>query len=447
MASVHQVVEAGYSDPDSVICRRKVTVTRLQRAALRGKVCRDPSPKRRRMHMRLFQSWFRALPWLIALLLAAALGGCGATEGEGSGAPGTLGVWLTDAPACGFDAVNVTVRGVRVHRSSTASDTDGGWTEITLNPSRKINLLDLTNGVLEALGETPLAPGHYTQLRLMLDPNTGAGFANSVVPTGGVETALATPSAVQSGIKLINEFDVAPGERVDLVLDFDACHSIVRRGNGTFGLKPVIKVTPMVLNGVSGFVDTALLGSNVMVTAQQNGEIIQTTAPRSDGYFLLARLAPGNYDVVFTADGRATAVITGVPVASETDIVEVSISGTPTALPTSAMQEVDGTATLDPASTGTDVSVAARQTFGASPTLTVKSTTADETAGGAYALVLPSGTPQLAAHGALPIVFTPQPGLAGLYAVQASATGYATQSANVNISAADATQNFVLVVP
>ena len=83
----------------------------------------------------------------------------------------------------------------------------------------------------------------------------------------------------------------------------------------------------------------------------------------------------------------------------------------------------------------------------ASPTLTVKSTTADETAGGAYALVLPSGTPQLAAHGALPIVFTPQPGLAGLYAVQASATGYATQSANVNISAADATQNFVLVVP
>ena len=71
----------------------------------------------------------------------------------------------------------------------------------------------------------------------------------------------------------------------------------------------------------------------------------------------------------------------------------------------------------------------------------------DATAGGAYALVLPSGTPQLAAHGALPIVFTPQPGLAGLYAVQASATGYATQSANVNISAADATQNFVLVVP
>jgi hypothetical protein len=404
------------------------------------------------MHMKRFQSWLRTSPWLMTVLLAAAMGGCGGGDGGGSGVggsvvstPGTLGVWLTDAPACGFDAVNVTVRGVRVHRSSTAVDTDGGWTTITLNPSRKINLLDLTNGVLEALGETPLASGHYTQLRLMLDPNMGMGLANSVVPTGGVETALETPSAVQSGIKLINEFDVPPGERVDLVLDFDACHSIVRRGNGTFGLKPVIKVTPMVLNGVSGFIDSALLGSSVMVTAQQNGAIVQTTAPRSDGYFLLARLALGTYDVVFTADNRATAVITGVPVASVADIVEVSTSGMPITLPTSAMQKVEGAATLDPASAGTDVSVAAKQTFGTSPTVTVKSTIADETAGGAYALVLPSGAPQLGAHGALPIVFTPQAGLAGLYGVQASATGYATQSANVNISAADATQNFVLM--
>jgi hypothetical protein len=276
--------------------------------------------------MKLLASSLKALPWLMTLLLAAAVGGCG---GGGSGSAGagmgTLSISLTDMPACGFDAVNVTVRGVRVHRSSSASDSDGGWTNIALNPPRKINLLDLTNGVLETLGETPLAAGHYTQLRLVLDPNTGAGFANSVVPQGGIETALATPSAVQSGIKLIHEFDVAAGQRVDLVLDFDACRSIVRRGNGTFGLKPVIKVAPFLLNGISGFVDAALLGANVMVTAQQGGAIVQSTAPHSpSGEFLLSRLAPGNYDVVFTADGRATAVITGVPVASTTSIAVIS---------------------------------------------------------------------------------------------------------------------------
>jgi len=395
--------------------------------------------------MKLFQSCFKTFPWLIALLLAAVLGGCGSGDGDSvASTPGTLGVSLTDMPACGFDAVNVTVRGVRVHRSSAASDSDGGWTEITLNPARKINLLDLTNGVLETLGETPLAPGHYTQLRLMLDPNTGMGFANSVVPTGGVETALATPSAVQSGIKLIHEFDVAPGQRVDLVLDFDACRSVVRRGNGTFGLKPVIKVTPMVLNGVTGYVDTGLLGSNVMVTAQQNGEIVQSTAPKPDGYFLLARLAPGSYDVVFTADGRATAVITGVPVASETDIVEVSTSDARISLLNSSMGKVEGTATLNPASAGTDVTVAAKQTYGMTTTVTVKSVIADESAGGAYELILPFAATQLGAFSALPISFTPQAN-PGLYSVEASATGYAAPPSAVTISATPQTRNFVLV--
>src|SRR3990172_7656429 len=251
--------------------------------------------------MKLVENYFKALTWLMVSLLTVLVVGCGGGGGGGVGgdpAPGqgTLGVSMTDAPACGFDAVNVTVIKVRTHQSSSASDTDAGWTDITLSPARKINLLDLSNGVLQSLGETPLAAGHYTQLRLVLDPNTAAGLTNSVVPTGGVETALVTPSAVQSGIKLINQFDVAAGERVDLLLDFDACKSVVKRGNGTYALKPVIKVIPFVPNGIKGFVDTALLGSDVMVTAQQNGEIKQSTAPIAiSGEFFLARIDPGDY--------------------------------------------------------------------------------------------------------------------------------------------------------
>jgi hypothetical protein len=118
-------------------------------------------------------------------------------------------VALTDAPACGFDAVNVTVNKVRVNASASESDAD--WTDITLNPARKINLLNLTNGALETLGQASLPAGHYSQLRLVLDANTATGLSNSVVPTGGTEQSLVTPSAVQSGIKLVNEFDVAAG--------------------------------------------------------------------------------------------------------------------------------------------------------------------------------------------------------------------------------------------
>ena len=154
---------------------------------------------------------------MMALVLAGIAAGCGGGGGGGS-APGKLGVSMTDAPSCGFDAVNVTVVKVRAHKSSSATDTDAGWNDITLSPARKINLLNLNNGVLDYLGETPLPAGHYTQLRLVLDPNTAVGFANSVVPTGGVETALVTPSAVQSGIKLVDEFDVPSGQRVDLML-------------------------------------------------------------------------------------------------------------------------------------------------------------------------------------------------------------------------------------
>ena len=401
--------------------------------------------------MKLFASYFKALAWLMAALLAAVAAGCGGGGESGSGSAvsgtGTLRVSLTDMPACGFDQVNVTVRKVRVHRSSSASATEGGWIDIPLNPPRKINLLDLANGVLDGLGEAPLPAGHYTQVRLVLDPNNGAGMANTVVPTGGVETPLVTPSAVQSGIKLVHPFDVAPGEQSDLVLDFNVCKSIVVRGNGTYALKPVIKVVPIVLNGISGFVDAALLGANVMVTAQQDGVVVQGTAPNPQtGEFLLARVAPGNYDVVFTANDRATAVITAVPVDSTTSTVAVSTSAAPITLPVSGARLVSGTATLNPASPDTATSVAAKQALSGGLIVTVKSVVADDMASGAYTLILPTDAPQLGAYSAtLPVILAAEPGAAGLYTIEASASGYATQSAGVNISAADAVQSFVLV--
>lgn len=397
--------------------------------------------------------------WFMALLLSALLAGCGGggsgSGGDGgSGGSGTLGVSMTDSPACGFDAVNVTVSKVRVHQSSTASENAGGWSEITLNPARKINLLNLTNGVLDSLGETPLPAGHYTQLRLMLAANNAPNSPNNSVvlssdPAGG-ERALVTPSAVQSGIKLIHEFDVASGQRMDLVLDFDACKSVVKRGNGTYLLKPVIKVIPTVLNGISGFVDACPLGSNVMVSAQVNGTVVRATVPEtSTGKFLLARLAPGNYDVVITADNCATAVIGAVPVADSTSVVVVSTDAPPISLSPSSTHTISGNATLNPVSTTDEViAVAAKQTIGSGPTVTVQSQTVDPLSPpGVYTLTLPVAAPllgQYLAGGTPPIPLTAQTASAGRYTVEASAPGYQPQSFNQDISTADATQNFTL---
>ncbi|SDX37081.1 protein of unknown function [Collimonas sp. OK242] len=381
------------------------------------------------------------------VLLAACGGGGG---GGGTPATGTLGVAMTDAPSCGFDAVNVTVDKVRVHQSATASENDAGWTDITLNPARKINLLNLTNGALEDLGQTPLAAGHYTQLRLVLDPNTGAGLANSVIPSGtNTEISLDTPSAVQSGIKLINEFDVASGQRTDLVLDFDACKSVVTKGNGQYALKPVISVIPTVVNGIDGFVNPALLNNHVMVSAQQNGTVVRSTTPNATtGEFFLARLVPGNYDVVITADNRATAVIATVPVASTTSTVVVSSNSTPIDLQLAATppNAISGTITLNPVSTTAVAFAAAKQSFAAGPTVTVKYQGAD-VASGAYTLSnLPSVAPQLGQYtAALPIMFATQsnttPGT-GKYVVEASAVGYVTQS-NLSVNVTTTSQSAI----
>ena len=388
--------------------------------------------------------------WFVAILLVsvAIMAGCSSNDNS-TPAPGTLGVSLTDAPACGFDAVNVTVSKVRVHQSSSATENDADWHDITLNPARKINLLNLTNGALESLGETPLPAGHYTQLRLVLAENTSSSIANSVVSSGTTtEIELVTPSAVQSGIKLINEFDVASGQRVDLVLDFDACKSVVTRGNGSYGLKPVIKVIPFVLNGINGFIDASLLGSNVVVSAEANGTVVSSTVPNAQsGEFFLARLdAPVNYDVVITADGRATAVIAGVPISSTTSTATVSTSVTPITMPTSTTRNINGTVLLNPPSSDEIAYVASKQTFTAGPTVTVKSQGVDLLSN-TYALTLPVAAPLLGHYGTgiLPIAFAAQPAAAGKYSVEATAIGYQTQSADKDILVADETQDFTLV--
>ena len=431
--------------------------------------------------MNKLKSNSKPLIWLMGLLLTVFVAGCG-SGGDGGGTtaqPGTLGVSLTDAPACGFDEVNVTVSKVRVHQSDNASENAAGWTDITLNPPRKINLLDLNdptqpNFALESLGETPLEAGHYTQLRLVLDRNTGQSLANSVVlENTTTEIALVTPSAVQSGIKLIHQFDVGSGQRVDLLLDFDACKSIVKTGSGKYILKPVIKVIPIVLNGIEGFVaktsfvNNSLVGKNVIASAQFNGEIVRATVVNTDtGKFFIAHLDPANdYDVVITADDHATAVIAKVPVDPAPSITIISTSVAPFSLANSSSQAITGTVTLSPADDDGTVIVAAKQTLkNSGPTVTVKSvvtTVLDDPPPALpignyqYNMTLPTAAPWLGQYSTtLPIALSAtvpdQSTVAKIYTIQGSAqvgtTVYATQTplASAKDITVNPTQDFTL---
>ena len=364
---------------------------------------------------------------MAALVTLAACGGGGG--GDGGGGQGTLRVSLTDAPSCGYEHVYVTVEKVRVHRSSTASDADAGWTEIVLSPARRIDLLSLTNGVLEELGSVPLEAGGYSQVRLVLAENGGsAPLANAVQPVGGVLVPLRTPSAQQSGLKLQVHFDVVANQIIDLVLDFDACKSVVKAGNsGNYNLKPVVSVTPKFTTAIQGYVTTTLTLSATTISAQQGGVVVRSTAPDATGRFNLPFLPEGSYDVVITSDGRATMVITGVPATTAVGITALSSASTSFAPPASPMAEVTGTTTV-PSGTATllvtDATVRALQLLTGGPTIQVASTPVDaDTA--VYRLRLPTAAPMRAPYAASGLTFTADTAVAGKYRLQAAAPGRA----------------------
>ncbi|WP_020656550.1 DUF4382 domain-containing protein [Massilia niastensis] len=391
---------------------------------------------------------------LAAVILVACGGGGGEKAPAAPAAPvstmGRLAVSLTDAPACGFDAVNVTVTKVRVHRSEAAAEGDAGWTDITLDPARKIKLLDLNNGVLEALGQAPLEAGRYTQLRLVLDANA-SGTANTVVPTAGKnEQPLETPAAVQSGIKLVGGIDVIAGITTDVVLDFDACKSVLPRGRGNYALRPAVKLVPAAANGIAGFISTTLLGRSVQVSAQQDGVIVGATSPNpATGEFVLSRLAPGSYDVVITADNSAASVVAGVPVASIASTTVLSTAGAPIMLAPGIGGSISGAVSMSPASQEAAY-VSAKQSFAAGPTVTIRYQGAD-LASGAYTLAnLPVSAPQYATYSAaLPLAFSASGATAaGVYRVEAAAAGHAGKAVDgVDIKAANRSNLDFILTP
>lgn len=372
------------------------------------------------------------LATVFAAGLLAACGGGGGGEGGGIGGTGTLHVSLTDAPSCGYDQVNVTIDRVRVNQSASAADADGGWSEIVLSPARRVDLLTLSNGVLEDLGQTALPAGKYTQLRLVLAPNDAANpLANSVVPTGGTETALTTPSAQQSGLKMNVDIDVAADKIADVVLDFDACKSVVKRGNsGQYNLKPVITVVPVLSDAglrVIGYVDPAL-GATTQVSVQNAGVPVKATAPDpTTGKFVLYPVPVGTYDLVVTSSGRVTAVMTGVPVVS-TAFTTLNSATIPISPPVATMRSVSGTITPV---TGT---VRALQPLTGGPTVEVAWGAVDALSG-AFSFSLPIEAPVKTTYVANPatLTFTPDAAAAGKYTLEAASAGVVkTQAINAS---------------
>lgn len=379
----------------------------------------------------------RSLPLPTALAAALLVAACGGGGDSGTGT-GTLRLSLTDAPACGYDSVFVTVEKVRVHQSGSAGDNDAGWSEVVLASPQRVDLLTLTNGTLMPLGQTALPAGTYTQMRLVLSPNTPANpMANAITPTGGTQTALTTPSGQQSGLKMNVGITVAPDTVADFAIDFDACKSFVKAGNsGQILLKPVLSVIPIVSTRIVGYLDTSLAVAGTSVSAQVGGVPVRATPPDATGRFELFPVPTGNYDLVITAAGRVNAVMTGVPVtaAGATTIGSTSARiNTPTS---SASFSASGTVSVNGSTATTDGVVRALQALSGGPTIEVGSANADAVSG-AYSLLLPAGAPVKTAYvaGATSFSFAGDALDAGKFRLEASAPGFAAKTTDIVLAA------------
>lgn len=391
--------------------------------------------------MTMLNRLWQALAGAAVLTLAACGGGGGAAQGSG-----TLRLALTDAPACGFNQVNVTVQKVRVHQSASAADTDGGWAEIVLNPARRVDLLSLTNGVLSELGQTPLLPGKYTQLRLVLAENSADPAqppANAVVLPDFTEVPLTTPSGAQSGVKINANIDIAANRMADFVLDFDACKSVSVVGAGKSGkylLKPQLRLIPRYVNGVLGYVDPRFAGGLVTASLQQDGAVVRTTVTDGTGRFLLQPVTPGTYTLVLTAGGGTTMVVRSVPVVTDT-VTQLNSNDAALSPAPSTTATLNGTVTtglspvdasvrvLQPLATGT-IEVAAGPVDGAT---------------GQYGYAVPVAAPSVATYVPLPgaLTFTADSTATGRYTREATALGLVKSAGPVTVSAGQTqTSNF-----
>lgn len=210
-------------------------------------------------------------------------------DDDGTGSS-RLVVRLTDSPG-DFDTVNVDIVGVQVHRSPGEQET--GWIDLEGINTGVVNLLDLTDGAEIVLADASIPSGMISQMRLVLGENNELVMDGQSIP-------LETPSAQQTGLKLLINETLEDGITYSFLLDFDAAKSVVKAGGtGNYILKPVITVVTEATSGaIEGIINPAT--ENVAVMAIQGDDTIKSTyAPQNVAEYLLGGLPEGSYEVHF----------------------------------------------------------------------------------------------------------------------------------------------------
>ncbi|MFO7970987.1 MAG: DUF4382 domain-containing protein [Desulfobacterales bacterium] len=345
--------------------------------------------------------------FIIGILASSLLVACGGGgSGGSSGGTGELSMSLTDTSLYQYQAVYVTIDKIKVHR-----DDGGGWKTVA-SPLQTFNLLELVNGVREDLGLATLDVGHYTQMRLIIGdtPDDSLNifsqthpFANYVILPNGMDSIheLKVTSGPQTGVKLVNGFDINTNQTTELILDFDVSKSVIKAGSsGQWHLKPTIKVLDTLTHAIiDGTVTEDETGNNlqgVLVSAQLYNDVeldekdwvlvqAATTSDINGEYALF--LSPGTYNIVAFAEGYNPGCI---DVEALTDTVQTQPF---ILIPATETGTIGGNVTISGGSTTQYVTISFRQVVTCNGgTTTIEVTMRNIANGGNYSVNLPAGT-------------------------------------------------------
>ena len=433
----------------------------------------------------------------VLLVMAAVVFSAVAVVSCGGGSSSSMGpqtasitVTLTDPPSCkfpngAFDHVYVSIRSVQAHTSATANDSSAGWQELAPQLNSAPMQIDLfsassTTCLLTNLGSNSALPvGTYQQIRLLLVANDGSGGAtpasnacgsngfNCVVLHGGTITQLDLTSQANTGIKvppgqvLGGPINVSAGQDVDLNIDFNACASIVPKGNGKFGLVPVLTAEQVSTNltGISGTIVDAstnapVTGGTVLVALEKKDStgadaiFLQTTVD-SSGMFNFCPLPAGaTFEIVATAlNSRGVAynatVVLNVPGGSNVGNIPLqpetgsatgpaTLQGNVTARNGGSAEIIDAAVTAQQSVTlsgGGTLMVAIPALPGSTSNLSLDGTSASTCGSIAvtgancagYRLLVPASNPELGSFSGGAVTYTPPAGGNVAYGVRADA--------------------------